>query len=267
MSILKLEILLLPVTKYAVALIIMKRYKLSLLLLLPFFLFVGAELSSVQAQTSIHSTKSCTTIVAIDTVTIEIRNHKDVRHFANYVCNAELELFKDGKSLGGVAYQNIAQEGTYGLYIHDQLIPDFVFLSKYGNAEDQTIIVNKKGRWEVLNGNLVFLDTSQQLLFVISQDLKNEVSVYNLQNEGKVEFVYSDLETIPQWISKDKKGNYWVSFFDPKSKLTTYYILDYKNKYLIKSKIKREKYYQSLIHLPYPGFPNFRCECNCEKTL
>lgn len=245
----------------------MKRYNLSLFFLFLFLVFIGTGLSSVQAQTSIYSTKSCTTVVAVDALTIEVRNHKDVRNFANYVCNAEFELFNNGQSLGGVAYQNIVQEGTYGLYLHDQLVPNFVFLTKYGNEENRTIIVNKKGGWEVLNGNLVFIDTLQQLLFVISQDSKNEITVYNLQNEGKVEIVYSDLELIPQWLSKDKKGSYWVSFLDPKTKLVSYYIIDYKNKYLIKSKVKRKKYYKSLIHLPYPEMPNFRCECNCEKTL
>lgn len=224
-----------------------------------FMVLVGLNLS---AQTSIYSTKTCTTKVKLNQLTVEIRNFKDVKNFAAYTCKGEIEVFKDQQSLSKAAFEKITQEGVYGLFLHHNVLPNHVIVTKFGDFDDKTIIINKKGNIFTLNGSTIFIDSIQHLVFVLNFTEKGEVTVFDLLSDEKIAY-FENIEQMPERIFKDR-GHYWVQSSNFNTSKKTYYRIDINAKTLTKLKLKKRGLYLDIQSLQNSKSSGFKCQCDCE---
>lgn len=224
-----------------------------------FMVLVGLNLT---AQTSIYSTKTCTTKVKLHQLTIEIRNFKDVKNFAAFTCKGEVEVFHNNQSLSKTAFEKITQEGAYGLFLHHNVLPNHVIITKHGDFDDKTIIINKKGYIFTLNGSNIFIDSLQHLVFVLNFTEKGEITIFDLLSDEKIAH-FENLEQIPERIFKDR-GNYWVQFGNFNNSKKTYYRIQMSTQLLTKMKLKKKGLYMDIQSLQNSKSENFKCQCDCE---
>jgi hypothetical protein len=237
----------------------MKKLLIIRTLIASFIVFTGWNLS---AQTSIYSTKACTTKVKLNQLTIEIRNFKDVKNFAAYTCKGEVEVFHNTQSLSKAAFEKITQEGAYGLFLHHNVLPNHVIITKHGDFDDKTIIINKKGNIFTLNGSTIFIDSIQHLVFVLNFTEKGEITVFDLLSDEKIAH-FENYEQMPERVFKDR-GHFWVQFGSFNSSKKLYFKIDLNTKSLTKMKLKKRGLYLEIPALQNEQSPTFKCQCDCE---
>lgn len=227
-----------------------------------FFSMIWIFSLSVSAQTSIYTTKACTTSVNLNEVKVEIRNYKNIKKFADFYCKGKIVIFKNQQPIDSIQFDKIYQTGNYGLFLHHDIIPDHVLISKFGNDDGKTIIINENGTLFILNGNKVYIDTLKKVLVVLNDQFPEEVTLFDYVKD-KIILKYENLEFEPCQVVSDVKGRYFLKGCS-KNQPFNYYLIQSENKTLKKVRMKKVPAGSRIQIVSDPKVNELKCQCDCE---
>ncbi len=227
-----------------------------------FLCFISSFSFYINAQTSIYTTKACTTSVNLNDIKVEIRNYKNIKHFADFYCKGKIVVFKNSQPVDSLQFDKINQTGNFGLFLHHDIIPDHVLISKFGNDENKTIIVNNSGTFFILNGNTIYIDTLKNILIVLNTDYPEQVTLFDYSGNVVIQ-QYENLEFEPCQVLTDTKGHYFLKGCSP-NQPNSYYLIQQENKNLKKVRMKRAPKSSTIqiVSAPKENVP--KCQCDCE---
>ncbi len=117
-------------------------------------------------------------------------------------CRAKIEILKDGIIIDSIGFSEIEPVGGhYGLLAYNEIIKDHVVISKFGDYDGQTIIINENGEKFETTGGCVSVDNESGLLFSIYNSDLAGFSVFDL-NEDKEVFNMIDIKDRPREFYK-----------------------------------------------------------------
>lgn len=216
----------------------------------------------INAQTSIYTTKACTTSVSLNDIKVEIRNYKNIKKFADFYCRGKIVIFKNTQSVDSVQFDKINQTGNYGLFLHHDIIPDHVLISKFGNEENKTIIVNNSGTFFILNGNNIYIDTLKKVLFVLNTNYPEQVTLFDYQKDLVI-LQYNNMQFEPCQLVGDAKGHYFLKGC-ANNQSNTYYLIQPDNQKIKKVRMKRTPKGSTIQIVSAPKGNEIKCQCDCE---
>ena len=202
-----------------------------------FLCFVFLFSLNINAQTSIYTTKACTTSVNLNNLKVEIRNYKNIKKFADIYCKGKIVVFKNSQPVDSIQFDKIYQTGSYGLLLHHEIVPDHVLISKFGNDEDKTIIVNHSGTFFILNGNNIYIDTLKKVLIVLNTNYPEQVTLFDYEND-LIKKQFTNLEFEPCLVLSDASGNYYIESCS-NNKQKHYYRISIDKQNIKKIRLKR----------------------------
>lgn len=227
-----------------------------------FFSLIWIFSLAVSAQTSIYTTKACTTSVNLNEVKIEIRNYNNIKKFADFYCKGKIVIFKNQQPVDSVQFDKINQTGNYGLFLHHDIIPDHVLISKFGNDENKTIIINNSGSFFILNGNTISIDTLRKILVVLNDRYPEEVTLFDYSKD-KIIQKFENLEFEPCQVVSDAKGRYFLKGCSNKEP-NSYYLIQIENQKLKKVRMKKAPNGSTIQIVSEPNGNQMKCQCDCE---
>jgi len=129
-------------------------------------------------------------------------------------CKAVIKIFDNNNLIDSIKFSNIdAVGGYYGLLIYPKLLNNHVVISKYGDYDGRTIIINDKGQKFITVGGYSFLDISEELLFSIYDSDLSGFSVFNFNTDKEI-FKMLDMEDRPKKFYKINNMYYFLSVND-----------------------------------------------------
>ncbi len=167
-------------------------------------------------------------------------------------CKAVIRIFDNNNLIDSIEFSNIdAVGGYYGLLIYPELINNHVVISKYGDYDGRTIIINDKGQKFITIGGYSFLDISEELLFSIYDSDLSGFSVFNFNTDKEI-FKMVDMGDRPQKFYKKNSKYYFLSVNDETGQKIIYEInlkkhkilkgnINVNNDYLLKEMADYEK--------------------------
>jgi hypothetical protein len=163
------------------------------LLLLAVFSSFGQQKNSETKETQIKQ--------SLKNIDVIITQYKSLIESPNVpYCRARIEIFKSGKKIDSIEFSDIEPVGGhYGLLVYNEIIKDHIIISKFGDYDGQTIIINDKGEKFLIIGGCVSVDNA--LLFSIYNSDLAGFSVFDL-NEDKEIFKMIDIDDRPREFYK-----------------------------------------------------------------
>ena len=117
-------------------------------------------------------------------------------------------ILKNNIQIDSIIFNEIeAVGGQYGLLAYSGLIKNHIIISKYGDYDGETIIINAKGEKFITMGGYSFIDNTSGLLFSILDSDLSGFSVFDL-NKDKEIFKKVDIDDRPQKFYKTSNNEY-----------------------------------------------------------
>ncbi len=141
------------------------------------------------------------------------------------LCRAKILIFKNNIQIDSIVFNEIeAVGGQYGLLTYSGLIKNHIIVSKYGDYDGETIIINAKGEKFITIGGYSFVDNSSGFLFSILDSDLSGFSVFDLNNDKEI-FKKVDIEDRPQRFYKTSNNGYlFQAINDETEKITLWEI-------------------------------------------
>ena len=177
----------------------LKNYKVFLIFILTFCIGLDS-FGQIKNSKDFKETQIKKSINEVDVI---ITQYKSLIESPNIpYCKAKIEILINGLKIDSINFSEIEPVGGhYGLLIYNELIKDHIVISKFGDYDGQTIIINKKGQKFITIGGCVSVDTESGLLFSIYNSDLAGFSVFDL-NEDKEVFIMVDIEDRPREFYK-----------------------------------------------------------------
>jgi hypothetical protein len=142
-------------------------------------------------------------------------------------CRAKIEILKSGTKIDSINFSEIeAVGGNYGLIVYDNLVKDHIIISKFGDYDGQTIIVNKKGQKFITVGGYSYFDSTSGLLFSIYDSDLSGLTVFDL-NDDKEIFKITDIEDRPQEFYKYPNNRFLFSAINDESEIKSIWEIEF----------------------------------------
>jgi hypothetical protein len=126
-------------------------------------------------------------------------------------CSAKIDIFKNGIKIDSIIFSEIeAVGGNYGLLVNKDFIKNHIVISKFGDYEGKTIIINDKGQKFITIGGYVSIDSETGILFSIYDSDLSGLSVFDLNNDQEI-FKIIDIEDRPQEFYKYPNSRFLFS--------------------------------------------------------
>ncbi|AZQ64719.1 hypothetical protein EI427_21075 [Flammeovirga pectinis] len=140
---------------------------------------------------------------SIENIDVIITQYKSLIESPNIpYCRARIEILESGKKIDSIEFSEIEPVGGhYGLLVYNEIIKDHIVISKFGDYDGQTIIINGKGEKFLTIGGCVSVDNDNGLLFSIYNSDLAGFSIFDL-NKDKEIFKMTDIEDRPQEFYK-----------------------------------------------------------------
>jgi hypothetical protein len=166
------------------------------------YLFLFAVLSSFGQQKN-SETKETVIEKSIKNIDVIITQYKSLIKSPDIpYCRAKIEIFKNEEKIDSIEFSEIeAVGGHYGLLVYNEIIKDHIVISKFGDYDGQTIIVNNKGEKFLTIGGCVSVDNDNGLLFSIYNSDLSGFSVFDLNIDKEI-FKMTDIEDRPREFYK-----------------------------------------------------------------
>ena len=141
------------------------------------------------------------------------------------ICRAKILILKNNIQIDSIVFNEIeAVGGQYGLLAYSELIKNHIIISKYGDYDGETIIINAKGEKFITIGGYSFIDNTSGFLFSILDSDLSGFSVFDL-NKDKEIFKKVDIEVRPQKFYKTPNNEYlFQAINDETEKMTLWEI-------------------------------------------
>ena len=120
------------------------------------------------------------------------------------LCNAEISIKKNGNKIDSIIFKEIeGVGGDYGLNVYNELINDHLIITKYGDYDGLTIIINNKGEVFSIIGGYIFVDFESNILFSIYDSDLSGFSVFDLSSDSEI-LKTTEMEDRPNAFYKQK---------------------------------------------------------------
>jgi hypothetical protein len=209
-------------------------------------------------------TKSDTSLLG--EVQIIITNtHPKNSSFAKFLCRSWLTIKRGDKVLSQKHYDIEPVGSCSGLYKPTkQPCKDYFILSKFGDYEGETLLVDSLGKLTVLTGGSFSLSEDKNLLFTTHYSDISGITIYNLKSKQKVLQIESEEDKeFYEFYYKD--NNYYVSYYsDEVSTSIKLERIDIKTKKLV-SIVKPKLFFNSSNKLVVYNDTKKLGDCNCGK--
>ncbi|MDO8998538.1 MAG: hypothetical protein Q7W45_02155 [Bacteroidota bacterium] len=142
------------------------------------------SINSNQPDNSKQNFKTTKVIKKLGEIQVVIVQHKNLEESAiDSYCNAEILIYQNEILIDSLIYKNIEPVGgDYGLKVYDELFYDCLIISKFGDYEGETIIINKKGKIHKSIGGAISIDKEKGLLFSEFVSDLTGFSVFDMKN-------------------------------------------------------------------------------------
>jgi len=176
------------------------RYQLKIFLTINLLLLAVISSLGQQKNTEIKETQIKKSIKNIDVIITQCKSlieSPDIPH-----CRAEIRILRDGEKIDSINFSEIKPDGSHcGLLICKEIINDHIIISKFGDYDGQTIIINDKGEKFITIGDCVSVDIENGLLFSVYNSNLSGFSVFDL-NKDKEIFKMTDIVDRPREFYK-----------------------------------------------------------------
>jgi hypothetical protein len=170
-------------------------------------------LSSLEAfgQTTTADTFKITQITKkVGEIQVNISQYKHLIQSPDIpYCKAYIEIIKNNKIISSLGFPSIEPVGgDYGFLVYSQLINNHLIISKYGDYDGRTIIINEKGKIFNTIGGYSFIDDLNGLLFSIYSSDLSGFSVFDLKSDVEIFKIEDNVER-PSEFYIDAIGRYY----------------------------------------------------------
>jgi len=201
---------------------------------------------------------------SLQTVNIQISQFKlkTVDNPLLSTCKANIYIFKDITKIDSINFLEIEPVGgNYGLMIYKFIVENHLVITKYGDYQGLTIVINEKGEKFIMDGGFVSIDRERKLLFSISASDSFGFSVFDLELDSEVFNTY-DLAESPSQFYKNSKGNYFFKTSNFNSDKDNFYEIRLKKKKITKVAIdsKFSEYQQLEKLIDWEDVKNINCK-------
>jgi len=207
------------------------------------------------------TTKVTTIERQINDVKIIVKQIKSLVESPNVpLCKAEILVSNNNKLLDSLKFDAIeALGGCYGFIVYSQLIDNHLIISKYGDYDGRTIVINENGRMVSIVGGNVYYDEESSLLFSIYDSDLSGFSIYDL-NSDMLLLEMEDMSARPIGFYKNNNSFYIQTIDDETEELAIWEVkLDLQR--ILKVDIELE----SIRDMILPGLTDYsKIEINCE---
>lgn len=203
------------------------------IILIPLILFF-VELNSLCQTTNSSKFQLTQTIRTIDNISVVIKQYKALISSPDVpYCKAYIYVLKDNIVVDSLGFNEIEPVGgDYGLLINKGLINNHIIISKFGDYDGRTIIINNKGQIFNIVGGYSFADTTNGLLFSnYCSDLFG-FSVFDLNRDSKI-LEISEIENEPIEFYKDSTNKYYLKTINNETKKENFWEINFNKKKII----------------------------------
>jgi hypothetical protein len=245
----------------------MKKIIIRIIVLSFFILFLpqcgGNKQSRVtKSSEDVNKTSKVTTIERqINDVKIIVRQVKSLVESPNVpICKAEIMVSKNNILLDSLKFDAIeALGGCYGLIVYSPLIENHLIISKYGDYDGRTIVINEYGKIVSITGGNVYYDKESSLLFSIYDSDLSGFSIFDLKSDS-VLVEMEDMSSRP--IGFYKNSNlYYIQTIDDETEELEIWEVEFDLHRILNVEIELE----SIKDMILPGLTDYsKIEINCE---
>jgi hypothetical protein len=152
---------------------------------------------------------------------------------AQFLCRSWLTIKKNGKILEQKFYDIEPLGGCSGLYAPaEQPLKDIFVISKFGDYEGETLIIDTTGKATTISGGSFFVSPDSKFLFSIWDSDVSGVSVYNLTTKNIILEKESETESrFAEIYFQD--GKYYTTFDEQMDEKEIICQFDFKTKKII----------------------------------
>ncbi len=130
-----------------------------------------------------------------------------------FSCHSSIYILKNSKPIDSVTFRNIeALGGHFGLR-NAQKVDNHLLVTKHGDYDGRTIIINQEGEMSNLIGGQPFLDKEQNYLFSIFDSDLRGFSIFDLTNDSLL-LAIEDFEQRPKSFHRAFNNRYFITFYD-----------------------------------------------------
>jgi len=245
----------------------MKKIIIRIIVLSFFILFLpqcgGNKQSRVtKSSEDVNKTSKVTTIERqINDLKIIVRQVKSLVESPNVpICKAEIMVSKNNILLDSLKFDAIeALGGCYGLIVYSPLIENHLIISKYGDYDGRTIVINEYGKIVSITGGNVYYDKESSLLFSIYDSDLSGFSIFDLKSDS-VLVEMEDMSSRP--IGFYKNSNlYYIQTIDDETEELEIWEVEFDLHRILNVEIELE----SIKDMILPGLTDYsKIEINCE---
>jgi hypothetical protein len=146
----------------------------------------------------------------IGDITVVITQYKTlIESSKTPYCKAFIKTIKQGKEISSLNFSSIEPVGDdYGFFVYSNLIKNHLLISKFGDYDGSTIIINSDGQiFSTIGGN-ISVDLEAGLVFSIYASDLTGFSVFDLVKDSVI-IKMVDIEERPVEFYKSSNANYY----------------------------------------------------------
>jgi len=185
-----------------------------------FFLLVISNTTYGQA------TRMQTKILSLGNTKVEIiQRYNSVQA----VCSAKILIYVSGQKKDSIIFPSMeAVGGDVGLFLCKDRINNHIIISKFGDYDGQTIVINDRGQKFVFGGGRNYADKEQGIIFCIYDSDLPGFSVFDLTKDQLI-IDTADIDGYPNKFYK-KGGHYYCELVDLQTNSHTIWEIDFNSK-------------------------------------
>ena len=150
-----------------------------------------------------------TSVVTMKDLLVSIEQSKPNLATSIYSCHSKISVHKDGKEVGSLNFPNIeAVGGEHGLTT-PMIVHNHIILSKQGDYDGRTIIINERGQIFNIIGGTNFIDYESGLLFALYDSDGSGLAVFDLTSDSLLLSI-DGIEDYPRSVHKAFGQRYFI---------------------------------------------------------
>jgi hypothetical protein len=130
-----------------------------------------------------------------------------------FSCHSSIYIIKSSKKVDSLKFREIEAVGGYYGFRNAQKIENHFMVTKHGDYDGRTIIINQNGKIFNLIGGQPFLDKEQNFVFSIFDSDLSGFSIFDLNNDSLL-LAIEDFEERPKSFHRAFNNRYFITFYN-----------------------------------------------------
>lgn len=130
-----------------------------------------------------------------------------------FSCHSSIYIIKNSKKVDSLKFREIEAVGGYYGFRNAQKIENHFVVTKHGDYDGRTIIINQNGKIFNLIGGQPFLDKEQNYLFSIFDSDLSGFSIFDLTSDSLL-LAIEHFEVRPKSFHKAFNNRHFITFYD-----------------------------------------------------